>query len=293
LEGEKCLLGAPLAHDLGVGVGDKITVNALGSHLREAFNELKRAEKNDPNSKTIGEIRQLIRPMELTVTGLIVTGRMDYDSATVILPIQLAQQAYGFHGEVHSIALRLADPYQVEKVGKLLEERLPTELTYTSWIDSNKDRLDAIANERTMMFFVLLIMVVVAAFSITNTLITVIVQKKREIGILKALGASRQAVIWVFLGQGAVVGFLGNILGIGAGFLVLAFRNEIRAVIGRFAGVDIFSAKVYLFTEIPAAITAADVALISASAFIICLVAAAVPAFFAAGLDPVKALREE
>ena len=293
LEGDKCLLGATLARDLEVKVGDKITVNALGSHLREAFNELKRAEKSDPNAKTIGEIRQLIRPMDLTVTGLIVTGRMDYDMSYVILPIQLAQQAYGFSGEVHAVALRTADPYKVEETTKALRTSLPDDLGVSSWMDTNRDRLDAVANERTMMMFVMMIMVVVAAFSITNTLITVIVQKKREIGILKALGASRWAIIGVFLGQGAIVGVLGNLIGVAAGFTVLALRNQIREFLSRFAGIDIFSAKIYLFTEIPAQITGRDIAVICSSSFIICLFAAAIPAFFAADLDPVKALREE
>lgn len=293
LEGDKCLLGATLARDLEVKVGDKITVNALGSHLREAFNELKRAEKSDPNAKTIGEIRQLIRPMDLTVTGLIVTGRMDYDMSYVILPIELAQQAYGFSGEVHAVALRTADPYKVEETTKALRTSLPDDLGVSSWMDTNRDRLDAVANERTMMMFVMMIMVVVAAFSITNTLITVIVQKKREIGILKALGASRWAIIGVFLGQGAIVGVLGNLIGVAAGFTVLALRNQIREFLSRFAGIDIFSAKIYLFTEIPAQITGSDIAVICSASFIICLFAAAIPAFFAADLDPVKALREE
>ena len=293
LDGDKCLLGATLARDLEVKVGDKITVNALGSHLREAFNELKRAEKSDPNAKTIGEIRQLIRPMDLTVTGLIVTGRMDYDMSYVILPIQLAQQAYGFSGEVHAVALRTADPYKVEETTKALRASLPDDLGVSSWMDTNRDRLDAVANERTMMMFVMMIMVVVAAFSITNTLITVIVQKKREIGILKALGASRWAIIGVFLGQGAIVGVLGNLIGVAAGFTVLALRNQIREFLSRFAGIDIFSAKIYLFTEIPAQITGSDIAVICSASFIICLFAAAIPAFFAADLDPVKALREE
>ena len=181
----------------------------------------------------------------------------------------------------------------MEATTNSLRASLPPDLAVSSWMDTNKDRLDAVANERTMMMFVMMIMVVVAAFSITNTLITVIVQKKREIGILKALGASRWAIIGVFLGQGAIVGVLGNIIGVAAGFTVLALRNQIREFLARFAGIDIFSAKIYLFTEIPAQITAGDIAVICSASFIICLVAAAIPAFFAADLDPVKALREE
>jgi lipoprotein-releasing system permease protein len=292
LEGEKCLMGQALAENLGVHVGDKVVIHGPGN-FREVLDELKKAEAKDPEAKTVGQIRQIMRPMELEVTGLIQTGRMDYDVEYFILPIELAQQVYGFTGEVHGVALKTADPYKIEQTKSALENTLPHELAVTSWMDTNKDRLDAIANERTMMMFVMMIMVVVAAFSITNTLITVIVQKKREIGILKALGASRGAVIGVFLGQGAIVGVLGNIIGVAAGFTVLATRSQIREFLARFAGIDIFSAKVYLFTEIPAAITAADVAVICSASFIICLLAAAIPAFFAAGLDPVKALREE
>ena len=292
LEGDKCIMGRALANTLGVQVGDKITIHGPGN-FREVMDELRKAEQQDPEAKTVGQIRQIMRPMELEVTGLMETGRMDYDIEYFILPIELAQQVYGFPGEVHAVALKTADPYKADAAKQSLLSVLPKELGVTSWMDRNKDRLDAVANERTMMMFVMMIMVVVAAFSITNTLITVIVQKKREIGILKALGASRGAIIGVFLGQGAIVGVLGNIIGVAVGFTVLALRNDIRDFLSRFAGIDIFSAKVYLFTEIPAQITGRDVAIICSSSFIICLVAAAIPAFFAAGLDPVKALREE
>ena len=292
LEGDKCIMGRALANMLGVRVGDRITIHGPGN-FREVLDELRKAEQQDPTAKTVGQIRQIMRPMELEVTGLMETGRMDYDIEYFILPIELAQQVYGFPGEVHAVALKTADPYKADQTKQSLISILPKGLGVSSWMDTNKDRLDAVANERTMMMFVMMIMVVVAAFSITNTLITVIVQKKREIGILKALGASRGAIIGVFLGQGAIVGVLGNIIGVAAGFTVLALRNHIREFLARFAGIDIFSAKVYLFTEIPAQITASDVAIICSSSFVICLVAAAIPAFFAADLDPVKALREE
>ncbi len=292
LEGDKCLMGRALAANLGVKIGDVITIHGPGN-MREIMDELRKTEKQDPEAKTVGQIRQLMRPMELEVTGLIETGRMDYDIEFFILPIELAQQIYGFQGDVHAVALKTADPYKADLTKDALIASIPPELRVSSWMDTNRDRLDAVANERTMMLFVLMIMVVVAAFSITNTLITVIVQKKREIGILKALGAPRSAIIWVFLGQGAIVGILGNLIGVGVGFAILATRNQIREGLSRFAGIDIFSAKVYLFTEIPAAITGSDIAMICSTSFIICLIAAAVPAWFAAGLDPVKALREE
>jgi lipoprotein-releasing system permease protein len=143
------------------------------------------------------------------------------------------------------------------------------------------------------MMFVLMMIIVVAAFSISNTLITVIVQKKREIGVLKALGAAPGKIVSIFMGQGFVVGVLGNVVGLMLGGAVLYWRNDLRAWLVHAFNVDIFSASVYSLSGIPSAITAQDIALICATSMLICLLAAYIPARFAARLDPVKALREE
>jgi lipoprotein-releasing system permease protein len=135
--------------------------------------------------------------------------------------------------------------------------------------------------------------VLVAAFGIMNTLITVTVQKTREIGILKALGAGTSQIVGVFLFQGMVVGFFGTLTGLGLGMTLIRFRNEVRDWLANVLHVEVFPASVYQFSEIPAKVVPSDVAIICVSAFIICSLAALIPAYFAARLDPVKALRYE
>ena len=141
------------------------------------------------------------------------------------------------------------------------------------------------------MFFLLMFIVLVAAFGIMNTLITVTVQKTREIGVMKALGAQTHQIIGVFLAQGMVVGVFGTITGLALGILTVQYRNEFRQWLAEVLGIEVFSPSVYQFSEIPAQIIPSDVAIICISAFLICSLAALIPAWFAARLDPVKALR--
>jgi len=133
----------------------------------------------------------------------------------------------------------------------------------------------------------------VAAFGIMNTLITVTVQKTREIGIMKALGARTAQIVGVFVFQGMVVGVFGTITGLALGMTLVQFRNEFSQWLAQTLRVEVFPASVYGFTEIPAEVVASDVIIICVSAFLICSVAALIPAWFAARLDPVKALRME
>lgn len=143
------------------------------------------------------------------------------------------------------------------------------------------------------MFFLLFFIVVVAAFGIMSTLITVTVQKRREIGIMKALGANIGQIVWVFLGQGMVVGFFGTLTGLGLGMTLIRYRNEFSQWLANTLHIEIFPREVYQFSSIPAEVIPRDVTLICLSAFLICSIAALIPAYFAARLDPVKALRFE
>jgi len=292
LDGDKCVMGIELAAALGVSVGDKILVHGPGN-LREVMNELKKAEAKDPESKTIGEIRQLIQPAELEVTGVFETGRFQYDAEFVLLPLHIAQEIYGLEGDIHGVTLRTRDPYWAETFKPELRAQLGPEFSVTSWIDQNKQLFDAIQIERGTMFVILLLIVGVAAFAIMNTLITVTVQKRREIGIQKALGARPGQVMWVFLAQGAVVGFLGILTGTALGFTLLAWRNEFRDFLSRVMGIEIFPKGIYQFSQIPAEIVPRDVITICSASFVACIIAGMLPALFAAWTDPVKALREE
>ena len=141
------------------------------------------------------------------------------------------------------------------------------------------------------MFFVLLFIMIVAAFSILNTMITVAVQKRREIGMMRSLGATASQIIAIFLYKGVIVGFIGMLLGLVAGLGVLYFRNDIREIAAQRLGLEIFPASTFGVTEIPMQLDSMTVILICFTAFLLSAVAAIIPAWGVTRLDPAKALR--
>ena len=291
LSGDTAVIGADLALALGVQVGDKVTVYSPGN-IKPVLEAIKKAEQ-DP--KALQQVKELVLPRDLTVTGIFKSGRYTYDANVLLVPLYVGQELYGLSADdaLTGISVKTADPDGVKETKLALMKSLPPDVGVQTWEELNKTFFDAITTERVSMFIILQCIIVVAAFGIMNTLITVTVQKMREIGIMKALGATTRQIVFVFLGQGMVVGFLGNLSGLTLGLTMLAYRNEFKDWLANQLGIEIFSPKVYLFSSLPAKVVPHDVAVICLSAFVICSLAALVPAYFAARLDPVKALRQE
>jgi lipoprotein-releasing system permease protein len=147
--------------------------------------------------------------------------------------------------------------------------------------------------EKNMMFFLLVFIVLVAAFSITNTLITMVFQKTREIGLLKALGATSGTVMRIFILQGMFVGIVGSILGTLSGIMVVYWRNNILHFSSRVFGLDLFPPEFYYFDGLPAKIITGDIVIVVVVTIVLCTVGGIIPAWRAAKLDPAKALRNE
>lgn len=292
LDGNDTVIGSALATILGVGVGDTITIYSPGN-LQEIVDEINRLEEGKDKKKSAAELREMILPMELKVTGIFESGRYLYDSEFLLVPLHIGQEIYGLGDGVHGLTIKTVHPYQAAAVRERINTALDTPLRLSTWMDMNRELFEAIHMERNVMFFILLFIVIVAAFGIMNTLITVTVQKTREIGILKALGARTGQIIGVFVGQGIVVGIFGTIIGLGTGIWLVQYRNQVSHWLSNVLGIEIFPRSVYQFSEIPAEIVPSDIAIICASAFAICTVAAVIPAWFAARMDPVSALRYE
>ena len=294
LEGESAVLGVELARKLRVRLGDKITIYSPGN-LSQVLDGIKKLEnaKGAEEKKAIDELRDVILPKELTVTGIFETGHYLHDSEFLLVPIYVGQELYGLGDALHGITVKTDNPYGAERVKNAIEQFLePPEFAQT-WIDMNRQYFEAVRLERTVMFFLLFFIVVVAAFGIMSTLITVTVQKRQEIGIVKALGANISQIIWIFLGQGTVVGLFGTVTGLALGMTLIRYRNEFSRWLASTLHIEIFPREVYQFSEIPAQVVPQDVWIICISAFFICSFAALIPAYFAARLDPVKALRYE
>ena len=294
LEGESAVLGIELARKLRIGVGDKLTVYSPGN-LGQILDGMKKLEsaKGEEEKKTIQELREVVLPKELTVTGIFETGHYVHDSDFLLVPLYVGQELYGLEDALHGITVKTDDPYGAARVKDAIQAFLEPPQFAETWIDMNRQYFEAVRLERTVMFFLLFFIVVVAAFGIMSTLITVTVQKRREIGILKALGANISQIIWIFLGQGTITGLFGTLTGLGLGMTLIRYRNEFSRWLASTLHIEIFPREVYQFSEIPAQVVPQDVWIICISAFLICSLAALIPAYFAARLDPVKALRYE
>jgi lipoprotein-releasing system permease protein len=294
LEGESAVLGVELARKLHMDVGDKLTVYSPGN-LGQILDSIKELEKTkgEDERKAIDKLREVVLPKELTVTGIFETGHYVHDSEFLLVPLYVGQELYNLGDALHGITVKTVDPYGADRVKREIEKFLqPPEYAQT-WIDMNSQYFEAVRLERTVMFFLLFFIVIVAAFGIMNTLITVTVQKTRDIGIMKAIGANIWQIVWVFLGQGVVVGVFGTLSGLGVGMTLIRYRNPVSRWLASTLHIEIFPKQVYQFSEIPAQVVPRDVAIICISAFVICWIFALIPAYRAARLDPVKALRYE
>jgi lipoprotein-releasing system permease protein len=294
LEGESAVLGIELARSLNISVGDKLTVYSPGN-VGQILDQIKKLEnaKGEEEKQAIDKLREVILPKELTVTGIFETGHYLHDSQFLLVPVYVGQELYGLGDALHGVTIRTDDPYGAEHVKQEIQKFLQAPEYAQTWIDMNRQYFEAVRLERTVMFFLLFFIVVVAAFGIMSTLITVTVQKRREIGIVKALGANIRQIIWVFLGQGTIVGLFGTLTGLGLGMTLIRYRNEFSQWLASTFHIEVFPRQVYQFSSIPAEVIPRDVAIICISAFLICSIAALIPAYFAARLDPVKALRYE
>lgn len=237
-------------------------------------------------------IEEYVLPKEAEIVGVYAASQMAL-TPDVFMPLHLAQELAGLEDEVQGIGIRLDDPYQARAVAAEIASSLGEEGWYLEpWMDVENMRQFSILIEqqRVMMYFVLSFIVLVSAFSMTAVMFTVTIQKRREIGVMKALGAAPSQIVRVFVYQGMVLGFFGSLTGIGLGLLVIATREGLQRVL-RSVGFDPFAASFTGFSVLPAHVNPVEVAVIGVIAFVLCALAAWLPAFFAARADAARSLR--
>ncbi|MFV1994319.1 MAG: FtsX-like permease family protein, partial [Verrucomicrobiales bacterium] len=296
LNGDNAVIGEALARALGIYVGDKITVYSPENidDVLEALDQVEQSrQRGEEASDLVANLRQMILPLELEVTGIFDSGRWDFNSEFIFVPLHVGQELYSLGPAVHGLAVQTADPYRAHDTKVAILRSNHQALNAYTWMDMNRQMFSAVDMERKMMFFLLFFIIIVAAFCIMNTMITVTVQKRREIGLMSALGAQKHQIIRIFLFQGFVVGVFGTLSGLASGLLFIRYRNAIIYWLSNTFGLTIFPEDVYLLGALPAVVVPRDVIIICGAAVLTCLLAARLPARFAARLEPAKALRAD
>jgi lipoprotein-releasing system permease protein len=280
LRGTRIMVGQAFARNLGLSVGDHLALLAPRD-----IGDYQKARKDDEADAPV--------PEDYEISGVFDLGYYEYNAAFIGMSLTSAQILYGMGEAVDGLYVMLDDPYAADAVRKELSELIGGDIFITTWLEQNSAMLEALVVEKNVMFYLLFFIMIVAAFGIVSAQITFVVQKTREIGMLKALGASKTQIMSVFLIQSLMVGVIGVLTGFGLGLLAVSYRNEFLTFLRKAFGFEIFPAKIYMFTELPALIKPNDIAFICGGSLFICLLAGLIPAINAARLHPIEALRHE
>ncbi len=276
LDDDSVILSAKLAISVGARLGSKVQI--YSPLLLEKM-------KND----------EVMLPRELEVVGIFEIGHQQLDSSVVLVTLRTMQDLYGMGNSVHGINVKIAPDADADEVASSINVALGknSNAIARSWMNANQDFLFVLQLEKNMIFFLLTFIIVVAAFSVTSSLLISVVRKTREIGLLGALGAKPRHVAACFCFQGFIIGFVGTVLGLGLGYTFLYFRNDLIRVFTELTGSEEVLTRFYQFSQLPAHLAPNDRILIVVSAIVISTLAGLIPAWRAARLKPVEALRSE
>lgn len=267
------VIGRRLAEQLYIGVGDTLTLTAP----KGAQTALGTA----PRIKAY------------PVSAVYEIGMSEFDSAFVYMPLNEAQAYFNRDGDVSSIELFLTDPEKVDSTKKAIATTIQRPLFLTDWRQRNKTFFGVLEVERNVMFLILTLIVLVAALNIVSGLIMLVKDKSADIAILRTMGATRGAILRIFLITGAAIGVVGTFAGFIFGLLVAWNVESIRSFISALTRTNLFPAEFYFLSRMPSVVDTGEVITVVSMALLLSLVATIYPAWRAAKLDPVEALRYE
>ncbi len=252
------------------------------------------------DSVTLVAPRGAVTPMGTTprikaykVAAVFEIGMSEYDTAFVFMPLPEAQAYFNRAGDVTAIEVYTTDPDQVGRYRPLVQEAAQRPIFMIDWRQRNATFFSALQVERNVMFLILTLIVVVAAFNIASSLIMLVKDKGRDIGILRTMGATQGSMMRVFLITGAAIGVVGDLVGFGLGLLVCLNIESIRRFLSWLTNTELFSPELYFLSRLPAELDFGETAAVVIMALLLSLAATLYPSWRAARLDPVEALRYE
>ena len=272
-EGQGVAIGRRLADQLTLRAGDSVTLVAP---------------------------RGAVTPMGTTpriksykIAAVFEIGMSEYDSGIVFMPIAEAQAYFNRAGDVTAIEVYTDNPDRVDRTRRLVAEAANRPIFMVDWRQRNATFFNALQVERNVMFLILTIIVIVAAFNITSGLIMLVKDKGRDIGILRTMGVTQGAIMRVFMMTGASVGVVGTFVGFLLALVVCLNIESIRRFVSWLTNTELFSPELYFLSKLPADVDAGETMAVVVMALALSLLATLYPAWRAARLDPVEALRYE
>ncbi|MBI3996603.1 MAG: ABC transporter permease [Candidatus Omnitrophica bacterium] len=288
----------------GIDVDREARVNHLGDYI--VMGHLPKADHEAAIGTELaaflhakpGDVVTLVSPVDgkphqLSISGLFRSGMYEYDANLIAVTLTRAQAFYQSKGVVTGIGVKVDQLERAPDVQRAIERELDASYRVRTWMELNPALFGALRVEKTVMFVILTLIIVVAALNIMSMLIMIVMEKTKDIGILRALGATRLSIASLFLSQGCVIGFVGVCLGLAGGFMLsLNLNSFVKWVEGTF-GVSLFPPTVYYLDHIPTQINSIDVTAVVGATFILTVLAGTYAAVRAAYLAPVDALRYE
>ncbi|HMK65534.1 MAG TPA: lipoprotein-releasing ABC transporter permease subunit [Thermodesulfobacteriota bacterium] len=259
------ILGQELARGLGVSISDTLSVIS-----------------------PLGELTPLGRIPKMRVfkvVGIFESGMFEYDSTIAFISLNQAQLFLGLGDKVTGLEVKTRDMYQAGEIGKAIQARLGFPFWTKDWMRMNKNLFSALKLEKFVMFIILILIILVAAFNIVASLIMVVMEKTKDIAILKSMGATAPAIMKIFILEGVIIGVVGTALGLIGGIGLCEMLDKYQFIK--------LPSDVYYISSLPVQMKAWDIMMIVISALAICLIATLYPAWQASRLDPAEALRYE
>ena len=227
------------------------------------------------------------------VRAIFQIGMSEFDGVFVYLPLPEAQAFFNKDNEVSVVEVFLDNPDQIDAMRTKIEAAMPRPVILTDWRQRNETFFNALKVERNVMFIILTLIVLVAALNIISGLTMLVKDKSRDIAILRTMGATRGAVMRVFLITGATIGIAGTIVGLILGLVLAMNLESLREILNHLLHANLFPAELYFLSRLPSEVDAREVILVVAMTLSLSLLASIYPAWRAARLDPVEALRYE
>jgi lipoprotein-releasing system permease protein len=231
------------------------------------------------------------RLKKFIVVGVFDSGFYEYDSTIAFLALSDAQEFLNMGDLVTGLEVKVNDIYQAGSIARQLEKKLGYPYWARHWMEMNKNLFAALRMEKRVMFIILSLIVLVAMFNIITTLIMVVMEKNRDIAILKAMGATSRSIMKIFIYQGLIIGVIGTFLGAIGGLAVAFNLEKLSLFVERIFGFKILPADVYYLSALPSLVNYRDVATIILGTLFISLLATIYPSWRASRLDPAETLR--